>query len=109
MSSSLDLTDDLAAIVDGLEVVTLHPSGSGGATTVTRALRRALTELEQAASQGRYLAGDVTWHLPASEVAAAPRPGTALVDAAGTRFTILSVDEASLGSRWRCVSRRLSL
>jgi len=109
MTPDFDPSDDLAGVADGLQSVTVKRPGSSGSTEVTHALRRALRTREVEASGGRYTAGDVAWHLPASELASPPRPGDVILDADGRRFTVLDVRQAVLGSRWRCVARNLAV
>ena len=108
----LGLSTDLATVADGLEAATLvgrgMEAGSPG-TVVHHALRRAVTTHEAAASEGRYTASDVTWHLPVAEAPVAPRLGDVLRDAAGRRWMVLDVARTTLGSRWRCATRSLAI
>ena len=90
MSLSFDPGDDFANVTDGLEPVTLLRPGSA-ATSVGGALRAAVSTAEARASDGKYTAGDVVWHLPAAEVSSPPVPGDVIVDAAGGRWTVLAV------------------
>jgi hypothetical protein len=108
MSLSFDPGDDFANVADRLEPLTLLRPGSA-ATSVGGALRAAVSTAEARASDGKYTAGDVVWHLPAGEVSSPPVPGDVIVDAAGGRWTVLAVGEATAGSRWRCVSRNLAI
>jgi hypothetical protein len=118
----LNPTDDLTTIADGLETVTLlrRGSASGEGTIIAHALRRAMTAFEasiatsadvhkQVPSGGRNTAADVVWHLPAAELAEAPRLGDWIVDADAQRWTILEVKLASLGARWRCETRNVAV
>jgi len=109
MALEFDPSDDLAGVVDGLAAVTVTRPGSSAATEVTHALRRVVRTREAEQSEGRYTAGDVAWHLPASELSTAPRPGDVIVEADGQRWTVLDVDETTLDSRWRCVARNLAV
>jgi len=109
MTLDFDPSDDLAGVTDGLTSVTVTRPGSSDSSEVTHALRRAIRTRELEESNGRYTAGDVAWHLPASELAAPPRPGDVIVDADGRRFTLLDVQQTVLGSRWRCVARNLAV
>jgi hypothetical protein len=104
-----DPSGDLADVADGLEAVSLTRRGSSASTVVAHALRQAVRTREAERSQGRYTAGDVVWHLPASELTEAPRPGDILVDVGGRRWTVLEVGQAALASRWRCVARNLAV
>jgi hypothetical protein len=104
-----DPSDDFPTVADALEAVTVRQPGSSAAAAVAHALRQAVRMREAERSQGRYTAGDVVWNLPASEIAAPPRPGDAIVDAAGQRWTVLEVSQVTLHSRWRCVARNLAV
>jgi hypothetical protein len=107
-----DPSDDFAAVTDGLAPVTVTRPGTSVRTEVAHALRQAVRtrQSEQSAqSAQRPPAADVVWHLPAAELAQAPRPGDVILDADGTRWTILEVRPTMLGARWRCVARNLAL
>jgi hypothetical protein len=104
-----DPRDDFADVADGLEPVTLVRPGSSAAEAVPHALRRAVAVREAAVSAGRYTTADVAWHLPAAELADPPRPGDAIIDASGGRWTVLEVRLAAQGGRWRCVARDLAV
>jgi hypothetical protein len=105
MSVGFDPSTDFETITDGLEAVTLNRRGSSSNVSVTNALQRAVTTSEVEASNGQYTQGDVRWHLPKAEVAATPKIGDSIVDAGDTWWVILTVQEATLSARWRCVSR----
>jgi hypothetical protein len=109
MTIALDVNDDLAEVADLLVAVTLRRRGSSASTAIAHALRRAVTRAEVAASDGKYTAGDVVWHLPAAELPSAPRLGDRIVDATQVRWTILAVEQATLGTRYRCLARNLAL
>lgn len=98
---------DFVDIVDGLEAVTLNRRGSSSDVSVTSALQRNVSTAEVAGSDGKYRAGDVRWHLPASEVSATPQLGDWIVDAASARWQVLEVRQDTLSRRWRCVTRNL--
>jgi hypothetical protein len=104
-----DPTNDFAETTDGLTPVTVTRPGGSTSNEVTHALRRPIRTREAERSGGRYTASDVTWHLPASELSFAPRPGDVIVDAEGQRWTVLDVTQTTLGARWRCVSRNLAI
>ena len=111
MSIKLDCSNDLGQVADGLERVTLYrrSAAAGAAGMELRALRRAVTTHEAAASAGRYTASDVTWHLSSAAIPEAPRLGDILCDAAGRRWTVLETAATVLGLRWRCATRNLAL
>ncbi|MFH1265452.1 MAG: hypothetical protein ABIK89_06960 [Planctomycetota bacterium] len=109
MAIEFDPSDDLAGVTDGLVAVTVTRPGSSTSTEVAHALRRAVRTREAEKSEGRYTAGDATWHLPASELTFAPRPGDVIVDGDSERWTVLDVQHTALGDRWRCVARNLAV
>jgi hypothetical protein len=98
---------DFEDVCDGLEAVTLNRRGSSDDVSVTSALQRNVSTTEIAASDGKYQAGDVRWHLPIAEVATTPKLGDSIVDAAGDYWKILAVRLDTLGRRWRCMTRNL--
>ncbi len=105
MSVGFDPSIDFETITDGLEAITLNRRGSSSNVSVTNALQRAVTTSEIEASNGQYTQGDVRWHLPVAEVAATPKIGDSIVDTGDSWWVILTVQEATLSARWRCVSR----
>lgn len=109
MSADFNAAEDFAAAADGLELVTVERPGSPAPGAVCRALRRGVTAREARASEGRYTADDVAWHLTAPQPGAPPRPGDVLADAAGRRFTVLSVTRSAMTGRVRCVARDLAI
>lgn len=109
MAIEFDPGDDLADVVDGLTSVTVTRPGSSATTEVAHALRRPIRTREARASEGRYTASDVAWHLPASEMTTAPRPGDVIVDDDGRRWTVLDVKKTMLNARWQCAARNLAV
>lgn len=106
---TLDLSADFADIVDNLQAVTLLRRESDESVAIASALRRAVTTDEAAESDGRYTSADVRWHLPVEELATRPGLGDAIVDSTGIRWTVLDVQEATLGSRWACTCRDVAI
>ena len=118
-----DPSDDLAAVADGTETVTLLRRGrtpGDAGTVIAHALRRAITAGEaaivasgdvhkQVPSGGQQLADDAVWHLPVAELPDAPQLGDAILDGDGRRWTILTVKLATLGARWRCETRDVGI
>jgi hypothetical protein len=109
MTLTFDPSGDFVQVTDQLEAVTVRPRDSSADTAVGHALRRGVTTGEADASDGRYTAGDVAWHLPAAELPDPPQPGDAVIDADARRWTVLVVLASTLAGRWRCVARDLAL
>ncbi len=107
MDTMFDPTGDLATVVDRLEPVTLQPRDGSPPTQIAGALRRSMSTAEAAASDGRYTASDVRWHLPVESVQTPPAVGDRIVDGSGATWTILSLRLATAESRWQCVARDL--
>lgn len=102
MTELLDISDDFAIVTDGLSTVQV------GTKTVNNSLRRQIDVREAEKSGGKYLTSDVAFHLDAGQHSNRPVIGKAIVDSDGT-WTILGVSKQTLGNRWRCVCRMLSL
>ncbi|HZZ73625.1 MAG TPA: hypothetical protein VFE24_15335 [Pirellulales bacterium] len=104
-----DPAADFTLIADLLQSVTLRRADTGALSLVNHGLRRTITTGEAEASGGKYTRADAVWHLPSSELAAPPRVGDALIDAADVVWTILEIQAACGGARWRCLTRNLAL
>ncbi len=123
MSLDFDPSADLTAVGDGTETVTLLRRGNtpgAGGTVIAHALRRAITAGQAAivnrgdvrkyvVSSGLYTAVDLVWHLPVAELPESPRLGDVILDGDDQRWTILTVKRATLGARWRCETRNVSV
>lgn len=123
MSPSLNPSEDLSTVVDGIEIVTLLRCGSTlgiAGTVIAHALRRAMSAAQatvvsrgdvnkMVASGGRHLAATVVWHLPIVELPIAPRLGDIVLDRDGQRWTILEVKRTTLGARWRCETKNVAV
>ena len=110
MSFKTDIAGDFAAVVDGLEEVTLAPpDGLLGVQSVEveSALRRAVSKREAAASQGKYTTSDTAWHFPLS--AGTPYLGGTITDGDGGEWRILEAHKETLSARWRCICRELAI
>lgn len=105
---STSVGEDFLAF-DGLEPVTVYAPLAVDGTAVAHALRRLVSEAEAAASDGRYTAQDVKWHLPAEELAAPPALAARIVDAEGDIWEVARVDRATFRTRWVAWSRRLAI
>ena len=118
-----DPFDDFAAVTDGTEPVTLLRRGSDpgdGGTLVVHALRRAISTGEapivnrgdvhkNPASDGLCTAALLAWHLPVAELPETPRLGDVILDGQQQRWTIMAVKRTTLGARWRCETRNVSV
>jgi hypothetical protein len=118
-----DPSDDLAAVTDGAETVTLLRRGSTlgtSGTVIAHALRRAMSAMEativtrgdvrkKVAGAGRHTAAAVVWHLPVAELPMAPRLGDLILDGDGQHWTILEVKLTTMGSRWRCETNNIAV
>ncbi|MEK6233812.1 MAG: hypothetical protein N2C14_03785 [Planctomycetales bacterium] len=94
---------------DGLQDVVFQQAATGAVDAVAQALRRDVTVQEAEVSQGAYRQGDARWELPARELMIDPQPGDAIIEDDGSRWTVLAVDQTTLGSRWRCWCRNLTV
>jgi hypothetical protein len=117
-----DPSDDFALITDGTEPVTLlrRGSGSGGGTAIAHALRRAISIGEapivnrgdvhkNPATDGQCTATELAWHLPVAELPEPPRLGDVILDGQAQRWTIMAVKRTTLGARWRCETRNVTV
>jgi hypothetical protein len=118
-----DPTDDFETVADGTETVTLLRRGStlgDNGTVIAHALRRGMTANEAAIvargdihknvpSDGQHTAFFLAWHLPISELPLEPRLGDAILDGNGQRWTILVVKRVTLGTRWRCETKNVTV
>lgn len=100
-----DPSTDFEDVVDGLEAVTLDRRGHTPNTSIDHALQRALSTREVAASDGKYVMGDVRWHIARVEVGTSPQLGDTMEDAAGNRQLIIDRQLATLEHRWRLICR----
>jgi len=103
-----DPSDDFAQVADGLVAVTLLRQGSSAPAVVAHALRQATRIHAGEGSSVPEAGADAVWHLPVGELADPPQPGDAILEAAGRRWTVLSVRHTGLGGRWRCLARDLA-
>jgi hypothetical protein len=119
----LDPSDDLAAVFDGIETVSLLRRGTtpgATGTVIAHALRRAMSAVEAAVvtrgdvhknvpSGGRHTAAAVVWHLPVVELPVMPQLGDIVLDGDGQRWTILAVKRTTVGTRWRCETKNVAV
>lgn len=107
MSGPWNPEDDFGTVTDGLVAVRLTRPGTSIAVDVPYALARPTQLVRVERSDGQYTVHDLIWHLPADELPVAPQPGD-LILLGQERWTVLSVQAAALGNRWRCVARNLA-
>lgn len=98
---------------DNTEAVSLSVARAAGpyADAVPVAKRRALTTRELAASGGVYTGQDRVWLLPVALLTPGLqlKPADAVVDASGTRWTVLEAALNKFGATWRLTCRDLVL
>ena len=103
-----DIAADSLAF-DGGQSVTLNQKRAGTITPVSvrNATSGPLTNRQiEALGEMGIVGTERNWSLVASDVGpAGVQPGDVLDDGAN-RWTVLSADLATLGNRWRCVTRR---
>ncbi len=103
-----DIAADALAF-DGGASVTLNQKRAGTVTAVTvrNATSGPLSSGQREALGAVGVVGtERQWSLNAADVGpAGVQPGDAIDDGA-SRWTVLSADLATLGTRWRCVTRR---
>ena len=100
MTLSFHAAADFARLVDGLEAVTL--ARRGGAVTSSLDGRRTASSISEAAPSA-------TWDLAQAECPTPPSPGDALIDAAGSRWTVLAIHPAVHTGRWKCACLNLAI
>lgn len=108
MTLSFNAAADFSRLVDGLEPVTLVRRG-GAVTSSLRGLRTASSISEATPNAGHCTAARATWDLPQAECPTAPSPGDALIDAAGHRWTVLTIHTAVHTARWKCTCLNLAI
>ncbi|HVU87347.1 MAG TPA: hypothetical protein VHD36_08495 [Pirellulales bacterium] len=108
MGVTFDPTGDMSCC-DGLEAVTLRQLSGAAGGVVNGALRRQMRTSEAEASDARYLATDLVWHLPAEQLPIAPAVGSVITDSSGVRYIVLEAQRATLGARWQCRARNLAI
>jgi len=104
----IDPTQD-HEVFDGGEPLLFRQAGTGACDRIPHALRRGVSLSELNNSRGVLRQGDVRWDAPAAGLAFAPAPGDQFQAADGQLWTILRVEQAVFGTRFRCWSRNLIL
>jgi hypothetical protein len=99
---------DFELVADGLEAHTLRER-DGVEYLLTKVLRQEIDRKEVWASNGHYRSGDAVFHLSTTEHATEPSLGAVLVTAAAEEFTVLAVVKDTMGDRWECVGRNLTV
>ena len=109
MAIELNVRDDFATIVDGLEAITLKRRGSADTVAVPKAWRYSSQTEEAEAGISGVVRSDVVWQFAWDESVDQPRIGDSVIDGANECWTILSVDQRGAKSRLRCVTRNLQI
>jgi len=104
---AFDPSNDFAAIVDGLEAVTLEVRGRDD-QAITNAHRGQHDRREAEPSDGQVLAAATIWQWPSDE-SERPPLGSVIVDGDGQRYTIIELAEQVLGAKYSATCRRLSI
>lgn len=93
---------DFLEVTDGLEVVNVvrrsEVGAAAGISNAVHAKRRLITTRERSASDGKYLASDVRWHIHTSELAEVAI-GDRIIDAFGVVWVVQDVEENSYLTR----------
>jgi len=105
----LDIHDDFATVVDGVEPITLKRRDSAATIAIAAAWRFASRTSEAEAGGGHVAQRDVVWQFAWDAANDLPRLGDTLLDATGGCFNILAVESLRAASRLRCTTRNLSL
>ncbi|MEX2316324.1 MAG: head-tail adaptor protein [Pirellulales bacterium] len=109
MAVELNIQDDFADVLDGVEPITLKRRDSAATIAVATAWRFSSRTAETEAGGGHVAQHDVVWQFPWDEANEPPRLGDTLIDGAENCFTILAVEQLRAASRLRCETRNLSL
>jgi hypothetical protein len=109
MPVELNIQNDFATILDGVEPITLKRCGSADTVAVPKAWR--YSSLAQQAEPGMpgVAQSDVVWQFGWDEAVAPPRIGDSIIDGANECWTILSVEVRGAMSRLRCLARNLQI
>lgn len=107
--TKLNLADDFAVLVDGLEDVTLRRRNSTTEIEIENAWRHLPKTQAATSSEGAAVQADVVWHLQLPMGVTAPQLGDVVVDQQESRWTILETEELVKLGRWKCVARELRL
>lgn len=93
-------------IFDNLEAVSFVSVANSGDTTssVAKALRRAMSYKELAASGGQYTGKDLVWWIPYTLLSSA-KTKDKVIDAAGVSWVVLDATLNTLQTLWRLVTR----
>ena len=107
MPLTLDITGDFS-IVDNLETVTVTAKNNSD-ESVDSCFSTPIRTREIAASNGRYTAGDVRFHVPVDNTTAPPAVVIVPPTSGGEVYTILDVDNAGMSGIYKCGSRLLDI
>ncbi|MBX3380898.1 MAG: hypothetical protein KF805_12470 [Phycisphaeraceae bacterium] len=105
MPSLAEMIEDDLSLMDGHEAVIVRDRAGAWEFPVSL-IPRLLSVREAAKSDGAYRMGDVRLHAQANALSIPAKPGDIATRADGSVYTILSVDTATLGTRFAMVTRR---
>lgn len=109
MTVELNVAQDFATLVDGSEPVTVRRRSSAETISVAAAWRYLSKMDEVEIGSGDYARHDVLWELPWNPSNDGPRLGDVVIDAAGQCWTIITVEQLRLATRYKCLARNLRL
>ena len=106
MTLAADIANDMATF-DGIETVSLYDKSGDTTDATVTGLRRALSHREvQLGGSVGINPTDTVWHLQANTTDIVPDVGDTITDGDAVVYTILSVESATLRTRWRLVTRK---
>lgn len=109
MTTDFNAVGDFETVVDGTESVVLRRRDQLQSVTIGVARRQSVVAQEAVPSGGAVQQADTVWHVPMPAGESAPKLGDVLVDAIGSRWTILETRELPTLGRWKCDTRELSV
>ncbi len=106
MTLATDIADDMAGF-DGIETVTLTDVSASTSDATVTGLRGPLSHREIMMNGPAALEpDDMVWNLQANTTDIVPVDGDTITDGDSVVWTILSAKKTTLGTRWRCITRK---
>ena len=111
MVTAADIETD-AQRFDGTETINLTISDATVLSDIENCLREALSRDERSYAGVDLIGNEVVWHIPAKDLTdaqagAEPEQGNIITDSVPKKFAVLAVEHDTLGTRWRCLTRRV--